>query len=115
MAAAYALNDPLLVRQVAGAASSSAQMADGSLVAVDVPNVVIETVKQAEDGNGVIVRLYESQRRRGEIKLTAGFPVQAAYRTNLLEETQAELTVAGNTVSYAIRPYEIATFRIVPA
>ena len=61
------------------------------------------------------MRFYESQRRRGEIKLTAGFPVRAAYRTNLLEEAQVELAVAGNTVSYAIRPYEIATFRIVPA
>jgi hypothetical protein len=27
-------------------------------------NVVIETVKRAEDGDGVIVRLYETQRRR---------------------------------------------------
>lgn len=32
---------------------------------VDSPNVVIETVKQAEDGNGVIVRLYECGRTRG--------------------------------------------------
>jgi alpha-mannosidase len=115
VAAAYALNDPLLARQVAGTATSSAQTPDRSLVAVDAANVVIETVKQAEDGNGVIVRLYESQRRRGEIKLTAGFPVRAAYRTNLLEEAQAELTITGNTMSYAIRPYEIATFRLVPA
>jgi alpha-mannosidase len=84
-------------------------------VAVDAANVVIETVKQAEDGNGVIVRLYESQRRRGTITLTAGFPLRAAWRVNLLEEAQAELVVTGNTVSYAIRPYEIATFRLVPA
>ena len=41
--------------------------------------------------------------------------MQVAYRTNLLEEAQAELTVAGNQVKYAIRPYEIATFRLVPA
>jgi alpha-mannosidase len=41
--------------------------------------------------------------------------VQAAYRTNLLEEAQRELVVAGNTVTYALRPYEIATLRLVPA
>lgn len=115
VAAAYALNDPLLARQVAGMGSAGAQTAQGSLVAVDAANVVIETVKQAEDGNGVIVRLYESQRRRGTITLTAGFPLRAAWRVNLLEEAQAELVVTGDTVSYAIRPYEIATFRLVPA
>ena len=115
VAAAYALNDPLLARQVAGTGSHSAQMAEGSLVAVDAPNVVIETVKQAEDGDGVIVRLYESQRRRGTITLTAGFPLRAAWRVNLLEEAQAELAVADNQVQYAIRPYEIATFRLAPA
>jgi alpha-mannosidase len=37
-------------------------------------NVVIETVKRAEDGNGVIVRLYESQRRRGADHPDCGFP-----------------------------------------
>ena len=46
------------------------------LFQTDAPNVVIETVKQAEDGNGIIVRLYETQRKRGPVVLTAGFPVR---------------------------------------
>jgi len=45
---------------------------------------VIETVKQAEDGQGVIVRLYESQRHRGKLTLTTGFPLADVWRTNLL-------------------------------
>lgn len=112
VAAAYALNDPLLV--VRGAkGNSGADWFGRSLVSVDAPNVVIETVKAAEDGNGLIVRFYETQRKRGLITLTTAFPVASAQRTNLLEETQTDLVVDGNQVIYAIRPYEIATLRLV--
>ena len=38
------------------------------LVHTDADNVIIETLKPADDGNGFIVRLYESQRRRGEVE-----------------------------------------------
>ena len=36
-----------------------------SVVSVSAPNVIIETMKHAEDGNGIIIRLYEIQRKRG--------------------------------------------------
>jgi len=82
IAAAYALNDPLIVW---GGMSESANerisesdvgllpmgstrgalAADRPFIAVDKPNIVVETIKWAEDGNGVIVRLYESRRQRG--------------------------------------------------
>jgi alpha-mannosidase len=110
--AAYALNDPLIVRRGEGQATSDIA---SSFVRCDVPNVVIETVKRAEDGAGVIVRLYETQRRRGVITLTTAFPLQAAARTNLLEEEKYALAVADNTVRYDIRPYEIVTLRLIPA
>jgi alpha-mannosidase len=63
----------------------------------------------------VIVRLYETQRRRGSITLTTAFPLLAAARTNLLEEEKYALSVDGNSVHYDLRPYEIATLRFLPA
>ena len=107
VAAAYALNDPLIAQSTAMAA-----VAGRSLVAVDAPNAVVETIKRAEDGNGIIVRLYECQRKRGTITLTTAFPVKAAYRTDLLEENQHALIVDGQSVRYDIRPYEIVTLRL---
>jgi alpha-mannosidase len=97
-----------VVARGAGGAAAAAR----PFVAVDAPNVVIETVKQAEDGRGLVVRLYESQRRRGEVTLRAGFPVARAWRTNLLEEAAFELPVDGDRVRLPIRPYEIATIRL---
>ena len=114
IAEAYALNDPALaVRTERGAHASAA--ATTSLLSVDSPNIVIETVKRAEDGNGLIVRLYECRRTRTQATLTASFGVAAAYRANIMEENQAELAAQGKTVTFVAKPYEIITLRLVPA
>jgi alpha-mannosidase len=83
-----------------------------SFLAVDAPNLIVETVKAAEDGRGLIVRLYESRRMRGCAALTCAFPLSAAWRTNLIEEDQSSLTVEGNTVRFEFRPFQILTLRL---
>ena len=110
--AAYALNDPLLVHVPAQPIAVAPARLPTPFLMIDSPNVVIETVKQAEDGNGVIVRLYECGRTRGEVTLQVGTTVAAAWRTNLLEENQASLAVDGRTVTIPIRPYAIVTVRL---
>ena len=117
IAAAYALNDPLIVshqplrRQDAGAPKSTLQQ---SLIRVNRSNVVIETVKWAEDGDGIIVRCYESQRQRGEVTFTTSFLLDRVERVNILEEKQDELTTDGSRVSLFVMPYQIITLRFVP-
>jgi alpha-mannosidase len=116
IAEAYGLNDPLIVVAARGGEPIGERFARGeSLVFLDRPNAVIETVKGAEDGRGFIVRLYESQRRRGGVTLTAGVSLAGAWRTNLLEEDQSELEVKVDSVVIPLKPYEIATVRLVPA
>ncbi|MDX1993074.1 MAG: alpha-mannosidase [bacterium] len=115
IAAAYALNDPLLV--VPGATSgNTAGLLASSFVATSSENIVIETVKQAEDGNGVIVRLYESQRKRGEVVVTTAFTLADAEKVNLLEEPLEDAAVEedGRGVRFHVRPYEIVTLRLIP-
>ena len=114
IAEAYCLNDPLIVTRGRGTDESPAS-ACRSLISVDLPNIVVETVKRAEDGNGIIARLYESQRRRGVLTLSAGFELAEAWHTNLLEENETPLEPSGNTVRLSVRPYEIVTLRLVPA
>jgi alpha-mannosidase len=111
--AAYDLNDPLIVWRVLGG-SGAGEGSVGSLVSTSVENAVIETVKQAEDGNGVIVRLYEDHRFRNKVTVKAGFAVAEAYHTNLLEENETKLDVVGDAVTLDITPYQIATIRFVP-
>jgi alpha-mannosidase len=111
IAQAYALNDPLIIQP--GIRSSGLESV--SLLSVEPANIVVETIKGAEDGNGLIVRLYESQRRRSKARLHLGFKLGSAWRTNLLEENQTELTAEGKTLTLSVRPYEIVTLRLVPA
>jgi alpha-mannosidase len=111
IAAGYALNDPLIMAE--GQPGNGTQV--GSLVKVNRANIVVETVKRAEDGNGVILRLYESQRRRGPVTLTTSFNLAHVWRTNLLEENREKLEPAGNQVTLSVTPYQILTLRLVPA
>jgi len=110
MAAAYALNDPLIAAPGPGGQPAASAH---SLITTDAPHVVIETIKAAEDGRGLIARLFESQRRRGRFTLTTSFPLAQAWRTNLLEEDQERLEAKARSVKLVIRPFQIITLRLV--
>ena len=116
VAEAYALNDPLLLHETKdGGKQKPAASVAPCLLSVDRTNIVVETVKQAEDGQGLIVRLYECRRQRGQVTLTTSFELGGAWRTNLLEEAQAVLPVGHRQVSLYVKPYEIVTLRLLPA
>jgi alpha-mannosidase len=117
IAAAYALNDPLIVAEGQSPVSNPKPQISNlqPLISVDRSNIVIETIKQAEDGHGIIVRFYESQRQRGPVTLTTSFDLAEVWHTNLLEENQTALTPTGRSVSLLVKPYEIVTARLVPA
>ena len=111
---AYLLNDPIIVHQRREEREEGLVASLPSLLSVSSPNVIIETIKRAEDSDGIIVRLYESQRKRGPVQLRAGFRVEAAWETNLLEENQSELSVDNDSVTLSLRPYQIMTLRLKP-
>jgi len=83
-----------------------------SYAAVDKSNVILETVKQAEDGQGTILRLYECENARTKFTLTVPPTTTQASVTNLLEEPQHPLTVTNGQIPCTIHPYEILTIRI---
>jgi alpha-mannosidase len=115
ISSAYTLNDPYLVYQPVQPIPVRQELSP--LVYVDQSNIVIEAVKRAEDGNGIIVRLYESQRRRGDVTLRTGFDIETATVTNLLEEAHDEpsLTAEDRRISFKVTPFQIVTLRIIPA
>lgn len=80
-----------------------------SFASVDKANVILETVKQAEDGNGTVLRLYECENARTKAALHVPANVTKAYSTNLLEQIEDELPVVDGKVAFTIKPYEIKT------
>lgn len=106
VAAAYDLNQPAYA--IAGGIPGNLF----SLASVNQKNVILETIKEAEDGEGIIVRLYESENALTKAELTWGKEIKTAEECNLLEEPEQSLSVSGNRISFTIRPYEIKTIRI---
>jgi len=110
---AYLLNDPIVIYQRKDEGGEKVASSIQSLVTTDSPNIIIETVKQAEDGNGIIVRLYESQRKRGQVRVQIGSEVGSVWMTNLLEENESALSVDQDSIILNVKPYQIVTLRVV--
>lgn len=95
----YRLNNPLLLAP--GAVT-------GPFVASSDEGIVIETIKRAEAGDAVILRLYESRGRRTTTSVSTTYPHANAVETDLLESGSAPVDLA----ELAFGPFEIKTIRL---
>jgi alpha-mannosidase len=75
-------------------------------------HVVVETVKVADDGDGLIVRLYEAHNQRGPVALSFDRPVLSAEEADMLERPLGPASFAGNMVHCRVRPFEVKTLRV---
>ena len=83
------------------------------LVSCDSANVVLDTIKPAEDGNGFVLRLYESAGSATKARLSFGMAVKSVHLSNTLEDLLAPLAVERDTsCSIDLRPFQIMTLRI---
>lgn len=102
---AYQLNCPPLA--VPGSAGEK------SFFALDAENIILETVKPAEDASGdIIVRLYEAKHTATRCKLRTTLPVKSALLTDMLERTISVGACENGALALEFRPFEIKTIRI---
>jgi alpha-mannosidase len=100
-AQALCFNAPLVLGEPTGETRS--------WFSTDTPGLFVDTVKRAEDGDDLIVRLYEAHGGRGVARLRVGLPFAEAWFTNLLEDRQSAAEVDGDEVVVPFRPFEIVT------
>lgn len=108
---AYCLNQPAYAVR-GGKAGESFSLAD----TLD-NNVMLETVKRAEDGDGWIARVYETDNARTSSSLFWARPVQSVEECSGIEEPIAPLSFTalpqgGAEIPFVIKPFEIKSFRI---
>ena len=89
------------LRWVSGAAALH------SWFAVDDPNIVLDTVKRAEDSDALVLRLYEAHGGRGVAHVRVGLPFRSAELCNLLEDPGAELRVGDDQIELPYVPHQI--------
>lgn len=92
----YRLNNPLRVAE---------RSETESLVSCDDGGVVIETVKRAEDGQGIVLRLYEALGKNADICVSTTVAYEAAYVTDMLEGNPQKCLL--DALSFT--PYEVKT------
>jgi alpha-mannosidase len=108
---AYAFNQPLNAVTVE---KHEGILPDAfSLVSCDAPNVIVETVKKAEDDDNMIVRLYEAWNSKATATLTVPEGFTGAQLVNLMEEYVEDLPLCNNQVTVSLRNFEIATVKFI--
>ena len=106
---AFALNSPLFA--VPGTRDGLSQAGLG-LATVEGLEVALGSLKMAEDGRAVVLRLYEPRGARGGCAVRFAHGVERVERTNLLEEAEGPVEVSGGTVRLELRPFEVITLRV---
>lgn len=109
--AAYCLNQPLecisVEKNQKGRFAS-----DFSFIKCDCENIIIDTVKQSEDDNSIIVRLFDSFNCKSNPTLSFGIPIDKVYICDMLENVIEECSVIDNNVNLSVNNFEVLTIKI---
>jgi alpha-mannosidase len=109
IAAAEDLNAPLRIAR--GVAKGESHR---SLIEVDMPQVIVETIKRAEDSDATVVRLYESWGGRTKARLRTTLPATRATLCDLLERELEEVAVRDGVIELELTPFRILTLKLEP-
>jgi alpha-mannosidase len=83
-----------------------------SFAQLEDPNLVLDSVKLAEDSDDLVLRLYEAHGSRGTARLLLDPPPRAARLCNLLEDDGDAIAVQDGAILVAYRPHEIITLKV---
>jgi alpha-mannosidase len=81
-------------------------------VGVNSENVVLTSVKAAEDNDEMVLRFYEWAGTEADVKLQLPPGAKAARETNLIEQSTGTLAVSDGIVTVHTKPYEIKTVAV---
>lgn len=109
--AAYELNDAVMAVNVS-ATQDGVLPESYSFASLDVPGVMIETVKRAENGEGWILRLYEYHQCHRKARLKLGFQPSVAWECDLMEQNEQPLDITEEGIPLTFTPYEIKTIHV---
>ncbi|MEM1990098.1 MAG: glycosyl hydrolase-related protein, partial [Candidatus Bathyarchaeia archaeon] len=79
-------------------------------------NAIVTAVKRAEDGDDIIIRVFESTGKECKAKLKFGFSVNEVLETDMVEWDKyvepIRYPVRDNAVEIQLKPFEIKTLRV---
>jgi alpha-mannosidase len=85
-----------------------------SFFGVSPENVLVSTIKKAEDDDSVVVRLYDIEGKDTTLTLTSFFPLAGAERVNMIEEEGNALPCRADGLSMEVGHHAIETLKLKP-
>lgn len=83
-----------------------------SLLQVEPAEVVVETLKAAHDGQGLVLRMYEARGQHEKVNVKFALPLNTVQECNLMEDPEAAADFKDGCLKVSLRPFEIKTFRL---
>ena len=83
-----------------------------SFVHVQSDNIIVTALKQAEDGDAIVLRFYEWAGKTGNVKLQVPPGAKLANETDLMEKPMGNVSLEKDEVTVPTKPYEIKTIKV---
>ncbi|MBL7152107.1 MAG: hypothetical protein ISS79_00195 [Phycisphaerae bacterium] len=108
----WSFGNPLMPVVLSGKRSGGLE-SKSSFCSVDKANVLLLTLKRAEDGDGIIVRLIETEGKEVEVGVSLpSLTIKSAHQTNLVEENERKATSSEHGFTVPVKAYGISTVRV---
>lgn len=75
-------------------------------------NVVLSACKCADEGAGIVLRVFNAGARNEPVVVSSSAPIATAQLVDLLEEPQTECAVEDNVSTFALGPHRIQTVKL---
>ncbi len=75
--------------------------------------VILDTIKKAEDDNGIIIRFYESTGKEEQAELVCFKEPRKVYETDLMEKVVKEQKISGKSLLLPFKKFEIKSLKLV--
>lgn len=109
---AFKLNVPLKAVFTPAAEEDSVLPAERSYITVSAGDIALDALKPAENGDGAILRVYETERKHSHVKITLPGTFTQITECNMMEQDETDVPVNVNEFEFDIRPFEVKTFRV---
>ena len=111
----WEVHAPLVAAWVPPKNEGAIEKPEGSFYSIDAPNVIIQAVKRAEDGTGIVIRLREIAGKPANAKITSPLFLTDTVTLALMDIVENEFSsssVPKDLVVVPMKPFEIQTIKI---
>lgn len=109
----WGVANPFIVDSVRGKKDGSLARDTMSFCSIDKPNVLLTTLKQAEDGDGIVIRLIETDGKETTASITLPHvTVAEAMTTDLVEQGEGRASHTEHEIPVRLGAFGITTVRI---